>query len=271
MTRLVWLLPAGSSDNVRRYRWICPTTVAVDASQTEEEVAHRFRDPDPQDVAKCPLRECRVVRTSHGLAISGTVSMKKPPTGEPLLRKPPARFGGRGGENHPDPYHDGYRFEAGRRFVRKKSLNKLKDSIRAKTGRCGGNSLGHVIASLNPMSCRMHASRMTRLVWLLQAGSSADVRRSRWICPTTVAVDASQAEEEIAHRIRDRDPQDVAECLLRECRAVRTSHGLASSETVSMKKPPTGEPLLRKPPARFGGRGRHWRSLPLSGPRGRTL
>ena len=45
----------------------------------------------------------------------------------------------------------GYRFEGGRRFVRKKSLNKLKDSIRAKTGRCGGNSLGHVIASLNPM------------------------------------------------------------------------------------------------------------------------
>ena len=35
----------------------------------------------------------------------------------------------------------GYRFEAGKRFVRKKSLNKLKDNIRAKTGRCGGNSL----------------------------------------------------------------------------------------------------------------------------------
>ena len=45
----------------------------------------------------------------------------------------------------------GYRFEAGLRFVRKKSLNKLKDNIRAKTGRCAGNSLEHVIASLNPM------------------------------------------------------------------------------------------------------------------------
>ena len=30
----------------------------------------------------------------------------------------------------------GYRLEGGRRFVRKKSLNKLKDNIRAKTGRC---------------------------------------------------------------------------------------------------------------------------------------
>ena len=47
--------------------------------------------------------------------------------------------------------HDGYRFEAGKRFVRKKSLNKLKDSIRAKTGRCGGVSLERVIADLNPV------------------------------------------------------------------------------------------------------------------------
>ena len=45
----------------------------------------------------------------------------------------------------------GYRFEAGRRFVRKKSLDKLKDSIRAKTGRNRGVSLETVIASLNPV------------------------------------------------------------------------------------------------------------------------
>jgi hypothetical protein len=31
---------------------------------------------------------------------------------------------------------------------------------------------------------------------------------------------------------------------------------LANSETVSMKKPPTGEPYAGKPPVRFGGRGR---------------
>jgi len=43
----------------------------------------------------------------------------------------------------------GYRFEAGRRLVRKKSLTKLKDSIRAKTKRSRGDSLACVIADLN--------------------------------------------------------------------------------------------------------------------------
>src|SRR5208337_4751273 len=43
---------------------------------------------------------------------------------------------------------------------------------------------------------------------------------------------------------------------LRGSRAVRASHGLAIGETVSMKKPPTGEPYAGQPPVRFGGRGR---------------
>jgi RNA-directed DNA polymerase len=45
----------------------------------------------------------------------------------------------------------GYRFEAGRRWVRKKSLTRFKDSIRAKTGRTRGVSLERVIADLNPL------------------------------------------------------------------------------------------------------------------------
>ena len=45
----------------------------------------------------------------------------------------------------------GYRFEAGRRFVRKKSLGKLKDSIRDKTRRTCGQSLKRVVAELNPV------------------------------------------------------------------------------------------------------------------------
>lgn len=44
----------------------------------------------------------------------------------------------------------GYRFEGGRRFVRKKSLTKLKDSIRAKTRRTRGTSLARIIDDLNP-------------------------------------------------------------------------------------------------------------------------
>jgi RNA-directed DNA polymerase len=45
----------------------------------------------------------------------------------------------------------GYRFEAGKRRVRKKSLARLKDSIRAKTGRTRGDSLACIIAGLNPL------------------------------------------------------------------------------------------------------------------------
>ena len=44
----------------------------------------------------------------------------------------------------------GYRFEAGQRWVRKKSLMSLRDKIRAKTRRNAGNSLACVIAALNP-------------------------------------------------------------------------------------------------------------------------
>ena len=45
----------------------------------------------------------------------------------------------------------GYRFEAGQRFVRKKSLDRFKHRIREKTRRTRGDSLARVIASLNPM------------------------------------------------------------------------------------------------------------------------
>jgi RNA-directed DNA polymerase len=43
----------------------------------------------------------------------------------------------------------GYRFEAGRRDVRKKSFQRLKDTIREKTRRTRGDSLDCVIADLN--------------------------------------------------------------------------------------------------------------------------
>ena len=43
----------------------------------------------------------------------------------------------------------GYRFERGRRHVRKKSLDKLKETIREKTGRSRGVSLLDVVGDLN--------------------------------------------------------------------------------------------------------------------------
>lgn len=45
----------------------------------------------------------------------------------------------------------GYRFEAGRRWVRQKSLKALKDKIRHTTRRSRGVSLAQMIAELNPM------------------------------------------------------------------------------------------------------------------------
>ena len=45
----------------------------------------------------------------------------------------------------------GYRFEAGQRLVRKKSLMALKDKVRSRTGRSRGVSLGRIIDDLNPV------------------------------------------------------------------------------------------------------------------------
>jgi RNA-directed DNA polymerase len=43
----------------------------------------------------------------------------------------------------------GYRFEVGNRYVRKKSMSKLRDNIRAKTKRSRGDSLSKIIAEIN--------------------------------------------------------------------------------------------------------------------------
>jgi RNA-directed DNA polymerase len=45
----------------------------------------------------------------------------------------------------------GYRFEAGRRFVRRKSWQKIRDRIRSETRRTRGDGLARIIAVLNPI------------------------------------------------------------------------------------------------------------------------
>lgn len=45
----------------------------------------------------------------------------------------------------------GYRFEAGRRWVRKRSMKALREKIRSKTRRSRGSSMSEIIGSLNPM------------------------------------------------------------------------------------------------------------------------
>ena len=48
---------------------------------------------------------CAGSLVSYDPTCSETTPMRKPPTGEPYAGKPPVRFGGRGGPNLPDPYH----------------------------------------------------------------------------------------------------------------------------------------------------------------------
>jgi RNA-directed DNA polymerase len=45
----------------------------------------------------------------------------------------------------------GYRFESGHRFVRDKSLRAFKDKVRHRTIRSRGDSLGRIVADLNPL------------------------------------------------------------------------------------------------------------------------
>lgn len=45
----------------------------------------------------------------------------------------------------------GYRFESGRRWVRRKSINKLRDAIRQRTSRLRGAAIERVIADINPI------------------------------------------------------------------------------------------------------------------------
>ena len=61
----------------------------------------------------------------------------------------------------------GYRFEAGQRWVRKKSLMSLHDKIRAKTKPSVGRSIACVIASLNPTLQGWYG-------WALHAKGKAD-------------------------------------------------------------------------------------------------
>jgi hypothetical protein len=141
----------------------------------------------------------------------------------------------------------GYRFEAGRRLVRKKSLDRLKDRIRAKTGRSRGDGLARIVVDLNRMlrgwfGNFKHAHPRTFVVldkFIRQAAA----------CTPAQAGEASRLRADL------RRPSALAHRLLRGRRAARTPLGLARRETLPMRKPPTGEPYAGKLPVRFGGRG----------------
>jgi RNA-directed DNA polymerase len=92
------------------------------------------------------------------------VMCPNPETAQSALAEISAWVAANGLTLHPDKTHVGdctvpgqgfeflvYRFEAGRRWVRRKSMNALRDRIRTKTRRTRGDSLEHIIEDLNPM------------------------------------------------------------------------------------------------------------------------
>ena len=141
----------------------------------------------------------------------------------------------------------GYRFEAGHRFVRRKSVGRLKDGIRAKTRRTRGQSLTRIIDDLNPMLKGWYG--------YFQHAHPNTFRAMDPVCPQAASCRPAQAGPPPRPWPLPGRPSTLAQHFLRGCRVVRTLPGLACRETPPMRKPPTGEPYAGKPHVRFGGRG----------------
>src|SRR5439155_15337112 len=106
-----------------------------------------------------------------------------------------------------------------------------------------------------------HAPRVVRLLPVCRAIRAP---RPGWLHPTTVARGPAQAGKAPGLRTKPRRPSTLAQHFLRGAWTVHLNHSPLSRETLPMKNPTTGEPCAGKPHARFGGRGGHKPSLPLS-------
>ena len=142
----------------------------------------------------------------------------------------------------------GYRFAAGTyASPRAKSLQKLKDTIRAKTKRTSGESLTKIIDDLNRrlrgwFEYFKHSYRTTFPLldgWIRMRLRS--ILRKRQGKQRTWASERSSA---------------LAECLLCQAGVVQLENCPCAGLSILFEvKPPTGEPCAGNPPARFGGGG----------------
>ena len=151
----------------------------------------------------------------------------------------------------------GYRFEAGRRLVRKKSLTALKDKVRAKTGRSRGDSLERIITDLNPLLRGWFGYFQHATPALFGVLDCFDRRRLRALL--------RKQEKRPGFGRCTADPA-LAQRFLRGSWAVHPSCGLRAGETLPMRKPTTGEPYAGEPHVRFGGRGGSPLGSPLPDP-----
>jgi RNA-directed DNA polymerase len=120
-------------------------------------------------LANCYLHELDVHMSSQGLRIvryadDSVVLCRSAQQAQEALRQMRTWVEANGLKLHPQKTHVGdamqpgegfeflgYRFEAGRRWVRKKSLQKLKDRVRGLTRRTSGQGLARVIKQINPV------------------------------------------------------------------------------------------------------------------------
>ena len=63
------------------------------------------KEADLTEGAGSKMRKSWPVRHAHRLVGGETIPMRKPPSGEPYAGEPHVRFGGRGSESCPYPYH----------------------------------------------------------------------------------------------------------------------------------------------------------------------
>ncbi len=103
----------------------------------------------------------------------------------------------------------GYRFEAGQRRVRQKSLNALKDRVRARTIRSRGDSLGRIIADINPILRGWFGYFNT-------LNRPGDVPADRPDDPAPAACHPAQAGAPARHGTRQGRPPEMDQRLLRK-------------------------------------------------------
>ena len=152
----------------------------------------------------------------------------------------------------------GYRFEAGRRLVRKKSLTALRDKVRARTPRNRGGSIESVIASLNPTLkgwCayfkQAHRFTFSSVDGFIRRRLRAMLRKQK-------------------HRPgqgRCLNDHTMAKFLLRQSWAVHDVRSSSSGAPIPVRKQLTGAPVAGELHSGCGGRGRR-APFPTPIPRG---
>ena len=141
----------------------------------------------------------------------------------------------------------GYHFERGYRWPRQQSLDKFKDTIRAKTRPVNGRSLRALLVNLN-------RTRKGWFEYFKHSRKSTFADPDRWVAEAAAQHPPQTAGQ--ARRCTGLGQCPMATGFLCEAGAVLLGRSpRLSSSILSEVKLPTGEPDAGDPPVRFGGRG----------------